>query len=185
MQKLSLKRKWNDSSAIVLVAVVVMLAAMLLPYAAARPSFRAAIESLPADVCMEGTDITYRSTLRVSVLEFVKIYTRLGKTNAEAAALGQFCGILAAAMGATAILAGVFAVLKKPLPVLFFNLMSFAVFFVHNSNFAKRELVPGYNYRFGIGYYLFYVAVVVSIAGSIWMLKEKKIQEDQPEETEE
>lgn len=166
----SLKRKILDPSVIALVAAVIMLVAIFLPYAAARPEFRKVIEMLPEDTCIEDTDITLRSTLRVSMVEFLKIYnsTEGGK------ALAKTCGSFVIAMGVAAVLVGLFAVLRKAVPMLFCGVLAFAAFYLHNGNYGDRQVVPGWEYRFGIGYYLFATAAIVVIAAGVWMLRVNK-----------
>ena len=172
-----MKKKFTDSSIIALVAAVIMIVSLFLPYAAARPGFRQLIEMMPADMCIGNTDITMHSTLRVSMVEFLKIY---GSSN-EGAATEQFCTILVVVMAVTALLVGVFSFLKKPVPMLFCNIAAFAAFYLHNGNYADRGVVPGAEYRFGIGYYLFAVAAIVAIAGGIFMLQDRKAKKKKEE----
>jgi hypothetical protein len=51
-----MKKKFTDSSIIALVAAVIMIVSLFLPYAAARPGFRQLIEMMPADMCIGNTD---------------------------------------------------------------------------------------------------------------------------------
>lgn len=175
----SLRKKMNANSVICLIAAVVMIVAVFLPYAVARDAFREVLAQMPESECIEGTKITLRSMNKVSMVEFLQIYAA---TPAGAAAV-KFCGSLVVIMGVMAVVGGVFALLKKPVHLLLCNIVVFAVFYLHNGNYSNRGVVPSWEYRFGIGYYLFFVAVIVSLAGGIWMLREKKKPETE-EETE-
>ncbi len=163
-------KKFINPSLIALVAAVLMLVALFLPYASARPGFTAIIQDLPEDACIDGTNITLRSTLRVSMVEFLKIY----KSSESGQALAKTLGSFVMAMGLAAVLAGLFAVLKKSVPMLFCGVLGFAAFYLHNGNYGNRGVLPGAEYRFGVGYYLFATAAIVLIAAGFWMLRERK-----------
>lgn len=163
----SLRNKITDTTIICLVAAVLMIVAIFLPYAAARAEFRALIRAEGNAVCFEGTNVKLE---HISMVGFLKIYA----SRPEGAALKQFCSILVSLMGAAALLTGVFAVLKKPVVMLFCDVVAFAAFYLHNSHYTNRNVIPSWEYRFGIGYYLFATATIVALAGGIWMLREKK-----------
>ena len=167
-----MKKKLTDSSVICIVAAVLMLVAIFLPYAVARADFRAMIQQLPQS--------ELESMLQVSMVKFVKIYTSI----AEGVSVAKFCGTLVGIMAVAAVAGGVLAFLKKPAPLLFCNVLAFAAFYLHNGNYTNRGVVPSWEYRYGIGYYLFFVAAIVSVAGAIWMLRERK-KDPEPEKEEE
>lgn len=179
-----MKGKLTFSAAIAVVGVLVMVVALFLPYASAVPEFKEALELLPADEVLEGSDIPARSAIRVSVVEFVSMYLSLSRSGAVNSGFGTYYLVLAVAMGVFALMAGVFAVLRKPALVILSDLLAFVVFVIHNTDYANRGVVPGLGYRYGIGYYLFYIASVVVIAGGIWLLKEKKREPPKPQSQE-
>ena len=171
------KKKLTDSSVICLIAAVLMIVAIFLPYAVARGEFANVLAQIPESECIEGTNITLRSMNKVSMVEFLKIYA----ASPAGAGAAKFCGWLVGIMGAAALLSGVFALLKKPAALLFCNVAVFAAFYLHNGNYSSRQVVPSWEYRYGIGYYLLFVAAIVSVAGAVWMLRERKKGEEPQE----
>ena len=66
-----------------------------------------------------------------------------------------------------------FAFLKKPVAVIIFNILSFGVFNLQNWDYTDRGVIPSSSYDWGAGYYIFYVAAFVTLAGAIWLLVNK------------
>ncbi len=161
------RKKITDTTVICLIAALVMFVALFLPYASARDEFREMIRAEGGDICFEGTDVKLE---KISMIDFLKVYA----SRPEGAAVGQYCGWLVGIMGLGALLSGMFSLLKKPVAMLFTNVTAFAAFYLHNSSYSGRNLIPSWEYRFGIAYYLFAVAAIVCVAGGIWMLRDKK-----------
>ena len=164
-------RRITFSTVVILISAAVMVLALFLPYASALPEFADMLALLPAGEILESLGVTASSAVRISMAEFVGIYLPVNKM------IGLYYGLLVAVMGVTAVLCFVFALLRKPVAALSCDLLAVVALILHNCSYANRGVVPGTAYRYGIGYYLLYLAAVAAITGAILMIKEGKKDE--------
>ncbi|WP_246165839.1 hypothetical protein [Bifidobacterium canis] len=61
-----------------------------------------------------------------------------------------------------------FAIARKAIPTTIFAIATLLVFISFNSSF-----VPSSPYNYGFGYYLFYIAAIITVLGGIWMIVAK------------
>ena len=158
---------------VALIAVLVMILALFLPYAAATPAFRQVMETeADQNVMLGDSDISMLSTLRVSMVEFIRIYSVLGGSS-----LAGSCVMMVVGMGLMALLAALAAWKRKPVLALVLDFLAFIVFVVHNQDYKMRGVIPSAQYRWGLAYYLFFSAAVMLAVGAVWILQEKKREE--------
>lgn len=101
----------------------------------------------------------------------------LGSDFEEAAAgVGVIVGVLLVFYGLTVL----FAAIKKPIPQLIFAIISIIIFSIINMLVSAAfsagisMLDSSMSFPFGFGVYLFYIAAIAAIAGSIWMMVARK-----------
>lgn len=158
---------------VALIAVLVMIVALFLPYAAATPAFRQVMLAEADEELMLGeSDISMLSTLRVSMVEFIRIYSVLGGKS-----LAGSCIMMVAGIGVLALLAALAAWKRKPVLTLVLDFLAFIVFVVHNQDYKMRGVIPSAQYRWGLAYYLLFSAAVMLAVGAVWILQEKKREE--------
>ena len=168
-----MNRKKDLGIYVALIAALVMVVALFLPYAAATPAFREVMVAEGADGIMLGeSNISLGSTLRVSMVEFIRIYRVLGGSS-----LAGSCTAMVIGMGLLTVLAALAAWRRKPVLAMTLTFLSFVVFVVQNQDYKMRGVIPSSEYRWGIAYYLFFSASVMLTVGAIWILQEKKKEE--------
>ena len=154
---------------VALIAVLVMILALFLPYAAATPAFRQVMETeADQNVMLGDSDISMLSTLRVSMVEFIRIYS---------SSLAGSCVMMVVGMSLMALLAALAAWKRKPVLALVLDFLAFIIFVVHNQDYKMRGVIPSAQYRWGLAYYLFFSAAVMLAVGAVWILQEKKREE--------
>ncbi len=77
--------------------------------------------------------------------------------------------VMLIAIAIFAVLALMFAIAAKGIPALVFSLLATLAYVYFNLSFT-----PYGAYSIGFGVYLFYIAAIAAIAGSIWMIAVKR-----------
>lgn len=158
---------------VALVGALLMVICIFLPYATASENYTQELLENSEKLIHENIDMTEGDMVDISMFEYAKVYGGLSKELFGNDAEGIFYVALVALIGVFAVLALFLALGKKPIGVMIFGLLSFAVFSMQNWDYEERGIVPSSRYGWGIGHHLFYVGAVIVLAGAIWMLVEK------------
>lgn len=165
-----------------LIGALLMVTCVFLPYATAIDDHAESIQKNPDRVVYEELDITAGDMMHVSMFEFANLYGKLGQEMFGSAAAGVLYIALVALIGGFGLLTVLFALCKKPIAVIIFDILVYGVFTLQNWDYTDRGVIPGSNYDWGMGYYLLYVGAAVTLAGAVWMLvikiKNKKATKD-------
>jgi len=155
-------------------AALLLLIAIFLPYATAIGDHAENLKDNPDAIVYAELDMTSSDIIHISMAEYAKVYGSLGEELFYDAGMGTFYMVLVILIGGFAALALLFALLKKPVGVMVFDILAFIVFSLQNWDYTDRGVVPSRAYDWGAGYYVFYIAAVAVLAGAIWMLIQKK-----------
>lgn len=158
---------------IALIGTILMVTTVFLPYATAIDDHAENIKENPDAVVYEELDMTAQDMMNISMVEYANVYSNLADQLFGDSSYGVFYVVLVALIGGFALLAALFAFLKKPIAVIVFNVLSFGVFSLQNWDYTDRGVIPSSSYDWGTGYYIFYVAVVITLVGAIWLLVNK------------
>ena len=171
------------SKMIALFGAVLMLVCIFLPYATAIDDHAQALKENPDKVVYAEMDITAGDMVNVSMVQYANLYSKLSEQIFGSSAAGILYVVFVGLVGGFALIAALFALGKKPIAVTIFTLLSYGVFNIHSWDFTDRGVVPSTNYGWGIGYYLYFVAVAITVVGAIWLLvakiKSKKAAKDE------
>lgn len=107
------------------------------------------------------------------MLEYAKVYGTYSNEIFGDGSTGMLYVGMVAAIAVFALLTVLFSVLKKPVAVIVFSILSFVVFLVQNWDYTDRGIVPTESYEWGIGHTIFFIAFFLVIAGAVWMLVNK------------
>ena len=156
-----------------LVGAIIMLATVFLPYATATEDYAEVLGSYPDEIVYEELDMTAKDIMNISMVEYAIVYGNLSEQFWGDAAHGIMYVVLVALIGGFSLLAVLFAVLKKPIAVMIFDILAFGVFSLQNWDYTDRGVIPSSSYDWGAGYYIFYIAAVIVLVGAVWMLVTK------------
>lgn len=177
--KNQIKKQLTTPALIALIAAVLMVLSVFLPYGVAIGDRAEWIEEHPDYVVYEELNLTASDMKNVSILEYTRIYYTMCEELLHDSFYGTFyLAIFCLIVGLSAI-AGLFALGRKPIGTMIFALMAMGVFQLQNMDYTMRGILPGTYYDWGIAHYLFPVAVAVALAASIWMLVKKIIVKKQ------
>lgn len=148
-----------------IVGTLLMVISVFLPYLTATESFAKELDSEPNVFVSEEMRLTTQHLKNHSMLR----YAKLQNTEIQGAEgifhLGMVYAILA-----TAFIAALFSVIKKPIPVIVFTILSFVVFAFQNYDLLLRKIISDTLYTWGYAYYLFYAGTIIALVGGVSML---------------
>lgn len=151
-----------------LVGVLLMLICVFLPYITAVGKMAEYIENNPDRIEIQSLNMTASDLADVSILSVSKLITGVyGEDDAAFAnvIVWVFCGLFT--------LTALFVFLKKPVCVIIFDLLAFAVFAFLNF-LMKDDFISPDKYAWGIGYYAIVIAHIAIVAGTVWTLIQNK-----------
>ncbi len=169
---------------ITLIGSILMITSVFLPYATAIDDHAESIKEHPDQIVYEEIDMTAEDMFHISMAEYANVYSQLSEQFWGSSANGIFYVVMVALIGGFALLSVIFSVLKKPIAILVFDILSFGVFCLQNWDYTDRGVIPSSSYDWGMGYYIFYIAAIVTVIGAIWLLISKiKSKKDNDIET--
>lgn len=162
--KKTLNKKLILPFIVALIGMVVMIAAMFLPYMNAQGKLAEYIELLDSvELDVENISAT-PSVLSVSEV----ITTVYGEDD------GKIAEIIVLIFGGFVALTTLFVLFKKPIAIMIFDLFGFGSFSFLNYA-MKEDFIDPDKYAWGIGYTVIQIAIAVVFATAIWMLIKKII----------
>ena len=139
----SKKSSLAPSVALSIIGSIVMLIAMLLPYASSKHD-------------------------SMSVVTIAQRWKQLQNAIGVSMGAAEIIMVLVIAIATLAVLTLIFAIARKAIPTPIFAIATLLVFISFNSSF-----VPSSPYNYGFGYDLFYIAAIITVLGGIWMIVAK------------
>lgn len=146
---------------ITLLATVLMVVSVFLPYMTATGDVASEIRGLSEALLEEDLS-------SFSMPGFAKFCASLTEGISDGNVVSGLLYTLVGLVGGFALLAALFALLKKPIPVIVFTVLSFLVFLLQGVIFGG-VIQNSDVYTWGIGYYLFMAAAVAAFAAAIWL----------------
>lgn len=164
---------------VTLIGALFMFITIFLPYTTATEEQSERFKAYPDEIVYEKLDMTAKDMINISMVEYANVYGNLSEQIWGDTSYGIFYIALVALIGVFSLLSILFSVLKKPIAVIIFSLLSFGVFSIQNFDYTDRGVVPSNTYEWGTAYYAFYIAFAITFVGAIWMLVSKRIQKKQ------
>ncbi len=157
-----------------LAVTVLMTLSVLLPYGSAEKEYRESLLDNADYVIDKDLNLTAGDMVDISMVTYARVYSSASSKIFGNAGIGIIYVIFVAAIGGFSLLCVLFALLKKPIPIIIFDILSFAAFMIQRWDYVDRRVIPSSKYDWGIGYYLFIVAAILAFALSIVMIIIKK-----------
>lgn len=142
---------------------LIEIIALFLPYAVAKDM----------EYATYVTDETGMNAINPSMVDFIRIYM---SSDIEFVAGGQAYLTLGitVAIGVFALLAFLFAMLRKPIAAMVFDVLSMLAFALQNYDFSDRVVVPSDTFAWGWGMYLYVVAFILTVVCAIWTMIDRR-----------
>lgn len=164
------KQMWDKKTYIVvLVGIVLLLAGVFLPYMTAAGEMAEYIDRNPDRMEIVSENLTASDLKNIPIIRTGKLITGVyGEDD------GLVATVILLVLGGLGTLTALFAVLKKPIAAVVFDLLAFGGFVFFNG-VMKEDFIGGDKYAWGMGFYVIIVALVVVMAGAVWMQVMKSV----------
>ena len=161
------KSKITRPFATTLIGVLIMVVALFLPYMTAVGDMAEYIEEHPDRVEVEALELTASDVANIPIISVGNIITGVyGEGD------GQIANIIVTIFGCCLALTALFAIFKKSIAVMIFDLLTGGIFFFLNF-LMKEDFISADKYAWGVGYYVILIAAVAIFAGAIWLFVTK------------
>lgn len=174
-------KNWNQANRkkalklpclVTVLASLIVIASFFLPLASANEKYRNYLEGYAQELNVPEVEMTNQDVAHISMYDFARTYWVVFSTVDQTLAT-----VVTSIIGATGILSLItllFVMCRKPIAVVLFNLLTLASYYILVWDFKVRGVMPNSQYDWGIGYYLYYIGLVLVFAGAIWMWKKKR-----------
>lgn len=167
--KKTLNEKLKLPFIVALIGVLILVVGLFLPYITAAGEMAEYIENNPDRIEIKDLGLTAGDLKDIPVISVSQIITGIyGEDD------GAIANVIVMIFGGFLALTALFVILKKPIAVIIFNLLTYGVF-AFLSAYMKEDFIDSDKYAWGIGYAIIQVAVAVVFVAAIWMLVKKII----------
>lgn len=165
------KNKQLDTIAVVvtIVAAALLVAAFFLPYAAGTQEFRDGLSSMSLNPYSKTLGMSNEDLADISLFEYVRIYSSSSELGMSET-FSMLYTALTAAAGVLGVLTLLFALLRKPIPVVVFSVLTVALSLLLNWDFEDRGVIPSTSYDWGIARWVYLVAGIAAVMLAIWQI---------------
>ena len=167
----NMKKTLNDKLKlpliVALIGVLILIVGMFLPYMSAVGRMAEYIEKYPDSVGIKEYDMT-----AADLKDIPMIYLGRVAASAYSEEEGALFHAFVIVFAVLSVLTALFAILKKPIAVMIFGMITCGAFGILNWA-AETDFIDPDKYRWGVGYYAIAIAFAVVLAGAIWMLVRK------------
>ena len=156
---------------IAVVGALMLIITFFLPFASAKGDYREALLKSPDEVFLQEADMKSGDAVDISLLEFIKIDAAAG--TSQGATLVNMIVIIA--YGVFAVLTLLFSILRKPIAIIIFDIISLVVMLILKFDFEDRGVVPSNLYDLGIAQIICFIGIAIAAVGAVIMLVTKII----------
>ena len=165
--KQNLNKKLAVPFVVTLVGVLIVVMALFLPYMTAVGEMAEYIEKFPDRIEIASLNLTAGDMKNISVMSVSKLITGVyGEDD------GLVANVIVFTFGGFLALTALFTILKKPIGIMIFDLLSFGTFVFLNS-LMKEDFIRADKYAWGVGYYIILIMILVVFASAVWLLVKK------------
>ncbi|MDE5576066.1 MAG: hypothetical protein K2J11_01590 [Oscillospiraceae bacterium] len=156
---------------IALCGVIMLIAAFFLPYAAADSEYKEWLVDHADGMYAEEIGMTNSDAIGISPFEFLRIYI-YGASNYSGSnqTISVICIVMIGLIAGFTLLCTLFAALRKPIPLIVFDILTLAVLLLMNYDFESRGVISNGRYDWGIASYLYFIGFTVTFVGAVWLL---------------
>lgn len=162
---------------VLFVGLLMLISSFFVPFASATGENKEWLERYPDATFLEGVDMTNKEGENISLFEFVKIYFASAKMGIHTTN-SIVCLIIIFAFALFVVMTTLFSLLKKPIVILVFNILSLTAFSLLKWDFNVRGSISDNYFDWGFSQYFCYLGVIAVFIGAIALLvvkiKQKK-----------
>jgi len=160
---------------VTLICSILMIVAFILPFTTATKDYKERIEKYEDEVADEELNLTYGDLKNVNLAEYARIYFVHRDELREGEGIMYL--VIISLIALFTLLAFVNTLRKKPVATIVFDILTFAGVSLLRWDFLDRGVVPSSSYDWGVGIYIYYIAMVALFISCIWLgvVKKKSI----------
>lgn len=155
------------------IASLVIIVTLFLPFASATESNREQLLENSELGSLVDTGLTNEDLTDVSLFEYVRVYSYLAE-NEYTRAVAIVCISTIIAFAFFAVMTFLFSILKKPIAIIIFDVLTMLDFLIIRFDYSSRGVVPSRSYNWGFANYIIIIFGLLVLAGAIVMLVEKR-----------
>lgn len=154
-----------------LCGVILLIAAFFLPYAAAGKEYREILTNTADEMYSEEIGMTNGEAADISLLEFFKIYA-YGASNYSGTnqTISVICIVMFVLYAVFTLLCAIFALTKKGVPLIVFDVLALIVVFAMRFDFKDRRVIDNGVYNWGFANYFFFIGAAVVFVGAVLLI---------------
>ena len=153
-----------------LIGSAILLLTLFMPFASATDEYKEALEKFSDSMYIEELNMTNKEAINISLFEFIRIYS--SETGKEIS--NDLSIVYVVVIAAFAVFALLFSILRKSIPVIVFNILTFAVLRLIIWDFEDRGVISNSRYDWGIAQYIGYIGIAIVMVGAVALLVVKK-----------
>lgn len=173
-------RKFDIFRVITIVLVLIAVIGLFLPYEKSIGNHRKKLQSNPDAMYMQEVRITNKDAIDISIVENLKVYCYGMNNNSNVSWMKGECIInfvITITMIASIVLIFLFALLKKEVVAIIFDILLALSSLAMNFDIVGRGVIPSNKYTYGISYYLYgIIAVAIFICLIVSIVQKKKLK---------
>ncbi len=157
-----MNKKITTSTIIILAGILIMWIAFFCPYLSATDGAKKLLDSYGLkQTNLSIIDMAYSSSQLINYASSGSLLKYL-----------PFSGIIL--LGIFSLLNVIFSVVKKPVAVIVFDILSLVIFLITDLNIRGNMAFSKTYYSHSFAYYIFYLSALIVFVGAIGLLKEKR-----------
>jgi len=174
MDKQTLNKHLKLPFIVTLAGILILVIALFLPYMTAVGDMAEYIEEHPDRVEIESLDLTASDLASIPMISVSQLCT-----GAYGEDEGMLANVIVAVFGGFLVLTALFTILKKPIAVMIFDLLTYGSVAFLNFMMKEDNFIGADKYAWGIGHYITLIAIAIVFAGAVWVLVKKIITKKQ------
>ncbi len=174
----NLLKKENTMKIIIIVAGIIGIIGLFLPYEKSIGSHKNYLKEYPDTTYLEEVNYTNKDVINISILENFKVYSysinhNEGSSFIKTEAIINV--IITITMIISIILILLFAILNKKVLTIIFDIVLAISSILMNYDIVSRGVIPSSKYTYGISYYLYIIlAIIILVSNIILIIQNKK-----------
>lgn len=174
-KKANIKYALKFSFLATLVATLLTVITFFLPLASANEEHKEYLKKHAQELSLEEIGMTNEDAIHISMYELAQIYwVAYSSINNT---VDVVVTVFICSVGMLSLIILLFTLLKKPVAIFIFNLMTFGAYYLMICEFNALGIMPNSYYDWGIAYYLYFIGLLCVFSGAIWMfIKKVKIK---------
>lgn len=152
-----------------ILGAILLIITIFIPFASANDEYKEYLMSHSDSVYSEEANMTNKNAVNISLAEFIKIDSAIVEMGvskeiliANMVVIFAFCFF--------AVLTLLFSLLRKPIAIFIFDIISFAAIRVVKFDFEDRGIIPSNSYDWGIALVICYIGIVIVAVSAVILL---------------